>query len=296
MDIMSGDQLQLEQWLPYRSDRNAEHGGRSFYFFDLDNNIMHLRTTIVLFHKETREKVYIMPDELAKEEDSVGKSGRYRDYYFDETESTGSFQNFRDHPLSLGARLRGEKQLLIRDIEEAMERPVWEWHGPSWNHFFYAVLNRRPISIITARGHRPRSLALSLNRLYQGGHLPRRPNILSLYPVTNPKVRRQLGDGNYTKRVAELKRIALFESIKLAFRKYGQNPHHRFGISDDDPRNVREITQALVEIKREYPANAFFVIDSSGGRVQKTEVFTDRIETSDTIDLADALNYQLFDF
>ena len=62
---MTEEQLELAQWLPYRADRNADYGGRSFYFFDLDNNILHLPTEIILFHRETRQELPILPDELA---------------------------------------------------------------------------------------------------------------------------------------------------------------------------------------------------------------------------------------
>jgi hypothetical protein len=51
-----------------------------------------------------------------------------------------------------------------------------------------------------------------------------------------------------------------------------------------------------VEVKKRYPRNSFFVIDSSRDRIQKTEIFPDHIERSKTIELSDALNYQLFDF
>lgn len=278
-----------DDWLPYKKDRNAEKGGRSFYFFDLDDNILHLETRIVLFRKDGSGELEISSAELAREGGRIGTSGPYADYLFDNDDRVGSFRNFRD-PLFAASPL-------VKDIDAALSRPAWEWRGPSWNHFFYAVLNRRPVSIITARGHRPASIRKGLELLHRRGQLIRRPNFLGVYPVTNPLIRRNVfGDRDYRVPVAELKYQALIMAVEQAFRRYGRNPHHRFGVSDDDPANIQEISRALVEVKKRYPDNAFFVIDSSGGRIQKTEIFPNHIQASRKIELSDALNYQLFDF
>ncbi len=293
---MPDNQLHLAQWLPYKEDRNAGLGGRSFYFFDLDDNILNMDTRIYLFHKEDNRQIEINSTILAEHSRTIGVSGPYRDYYVDNDDETGSYRNFRDHRIPLRRWIRGDRQAIIHDLREAIAKPVWDWHGPSWNHFFYAVLNGRPLSIITARGHRPDTIRSALNLLYREGHLLKKPNFLSLFPVSNPRLRAEMGDPEKKLSVAALKKIALRQSVEMAFRKYGANPHHRFGVSDDDPRNIEEITGTLVEIKRLYPRNAFFVIDSSGGKIKKTEIFEDNLVESDGIDLADALNYQLFDF
>lgn len=286
---MAERQLYLGDWLPYKEDRNAPFGGRSFYFFDLDDNILHLETKIVIFHREDGSEIEISSGELARQGAKVGKEGPYADYVFDYDDVSGSFRNFRDS--------RWKQSPLIHDLAEALDKPVWDWHGPSWNHFFYAVLNRRPVSIITARGHHPRTIRKAMNLLYRRGHLLRKPNFLSVFPVTNPELRRrEFGDTDASRSVAELKYEALIRSVEMAFARYGASPHHRFGVSDDDPANIREISRALVQVKQRYPENSFFVIDSSGGKVKKTEIFEDHSIDSPEINLGDALNYQLFDF
>jgi hypothetical protein len=287
---MPDQQLFLaDDWLPYKEDRNASKGGRSFYFFDLDDNILHMDTRIVLFRRDDRSELEISSSDLAAHSADIGLRGPYADYFLDSDDRLGSFRNFRDP-------LFGSSPL-ISDVESAISGPAWEWHGPSWNHFFYAVLNRRPVSIITARGHRPSTIRRAMNMLHRRGHLLRRPNFLAIYPVTNPRLRRSLfRDPEYARPVAELKYEALIMAVEKAFRRYGANPHHRFGVSDDDPRNIEEISRALVEVKKRYPRNSFFVIDSSRDRIQKTEIFPDHIERSKTIELSDALNYQLSDF
>jgi hypothetical protein len=293
---MPTEQLQLAKWLPYKRDRNSDQGGRSFYFFDFDDNIMHLETKIIIFSKKDNSELELSSGELALEQGRVGKSGAYKDYYFNFNDEVGSFKYFRDNSLGLFERLRGAKQSLLEDVETALEKPAWEWHGPSWNHFFYAVLNDRPISIITARGHEPKTFQKVLLQLWKKKYLLKKPNILSIYPVTNPGVRDCLGDRERKLLVSELKRIALIHSVEKAFKIYGNNPAHRFGVSDDDKANILQIESALAELKTRYPQNCFFVIDTSGGKIGKTEVFADHQEPSEEIELADALNYQLFDF
>jgi hypothetical protein len=289
-------QLPLAQWLPYKEDRNARQGGRSFYFFDLDDNILFMDTKIMLFHKATGEEIQLSSGELARHVSDIGKTGKYRDYSVDPDDATGSYRNFRDRKIPLLRHLAGEKQSIETDLEKALEKPEWDWHGPSWNHFFYAVLNGRPLSIITARGHKPRTIKRTLNILYRRGLLLKKPNILTIFPVSNPELRRELGDADLKTPIAQLKKKALHLSVERAFKKYGYNPYHRFGISDDDPHNLDAIKDTLIEIKRKYPRNAFFLIDSSGGKIQKTEIFEDHMVPSEKIELVDALNYSLFDF
>ncbi|MDC7220776.1 MAG: hypothetical protein PQJ59_12650 [Spirochaetales bacterium] len=293
---MVNKQLPLAQWLPYQEDRNARHGGRSFYFFDLDDNILFMDTKIILFHKETGEEIEISSGELARNVRDIGERGSFKDYQIDKNDLTGSYRNFRDRKIPFWKRGADRKQSIELDLERAIEKPEWDWHGPSWNHFFYAVLNGRPVSIITARGHRAKTIQRTLDILYHRGHLQKKPNILTIYPVSNPQLRKDLGDPHLEKPIALLKKEALHRSVERAFEKYGYNSHHRFGVSDDDPHNIEEITATLVEIKKKYPRNAFFLIDSSGGKVQKTEIFEDHLKKSEQIELVDALNYKLFDF
>lgn len=293
---MTQGQLPLARWLPYKEDRNARQGGRSFYFFDLDDNILSMDTKIILFHKKNGSEIEISSSELAESSKTIGKSGKFKDFCLDFNDATGSYRNFRDKRFPPWIWGKQRRQSIETDLEKALEKPEWDWHGPSWNHFFYAVLNERPVSIITARGHQPKTMKRSLNLLFHQGFLFKKPNILTIYPVSNPQVRKDLGDPDLKMSIAKLKKVALKRSVERAFRKYGFSPHHRFGVSDDDPSNIGEITATLVELKKEYPQNAFFVIDTSGGKIQKTEIFENHFIQSEGIALADALNYRLFDF
>ncbi|MBL6988610.1 MAG: hypothetical protein ISR65_02485 [Bacteriovoracaceae bacterium] len=288
-------QLELDIETPKEKDRNFDKGGRSFYFFDFDDNILNLLTPIVLFHKETKEEKLISSEALAKEGQNVGKSGEYQNYEFDYDDSIGSFRYFRDLKLGVLERLRGRKQYFVNDVAKALTRPHEEWKGPSWDYFTYAVYNKRPISIITARGHNPRTIKDGIRVLLNEGHLTNPPNYLSIFPVSNPDIRRQLLGYDGMADTAALKKLAIKKSVETAILQYGNNPHHRFGMSDDDIKNIELITQAMVDLKKEYPLMSFFVFNTSGGICRRTEIFEDHLDIKEDEVLVDG-HPSLFDF
>jgi hypothetical protein len=168
-----------------------------------------------------------------------------------------------------------DEQTLIVDLRRALDNPHLEWKGPSWNFFAYAVDNSRPISIITARGHHPNTIKRALNHLVQTRDLSAHPNYLGVYPVSHEATRRELGDAELKTSVALLKKKAIHQSVKDAFECYGYNPHHRFGMSDDDQENLTLILEAFQELKKEFPENAFFAFNTHGRKLQKLEVTLD---------------------
>lgn len=253
-------------------DRNFQKGGRSFYFFDLDDNLLHLPTNIVLFKKSdssTKEVSTAAFTEI-KEEFSKSSSPWY-EYESRFTPEHNSFMYFRDRVLSQ----KEEEQALIVDLRRAIADAGLEWKGPSWNFFAYAVENSRPLSIITARGHHPNTIKRAINHLVQTRDLVAHPNYLSVYPVSHPATRASLDDKNMSLGVPELKKRAIHHSVRDAFDCYGYNPHHRFGMSDDDPENLALILEAFKELKKEYPENQFFAFNTSGRNLVKHEITLD---------------------
>ena len=169
-------------------------------------------------------------------------------------------------------RLLGKKQIFIDDFAHALGYPDFHWKGPSWRHFYHAVFNKRPVSLITARGHHPETIKSGIRLLVREQHIPHEPNYLSLYPVNFPNVRAQLSNGAPLT-VAQLKQAAIRASVDEAIRVYGYNPHHRFGMSDDDPHNIALILEEMTRLKRIHPEMSFFVFDTHKGQVVKHEVF-----------------------
>jgi hypothetical protein len=273
-------QLELEIHHPKQKDRNFDIGGRSFYFFDFDDNVIHLPTHLYIFHKSTGKERALTTHEFAEVQSMLGKEGEWKDYELRvHDDQNGSFRRFREK--NINPWLSWWKvQPLEEDMRAVFKKPFEEWRGPSWNFFWYAVHNKRPISIITARGHHPDTLRKGISFLKKKGLITHEPNFLSVWPVSHKPTRLLLGDKNLEWHASKLKQEAIKRSVDAAFAKYGKNPGHRFGMSDDDPVNLKLITEAMKDLKKIYPQNSFFVIDTHGGKLIKHEVFMDHVVES----------------
>jgi len=271
-------QLEFDFPRDHEPDRNFHRGGRSFYFFDLDDNVFTLSTQIYLFNKDSREELPVSTGEFARIHSLLGKPGDYENYEVSFCEETGSFRRFRDWSQVRLEKLMQSEQPFIEDIQDALGQHELHWKGPSWSFFYHAVFNQRPISIITARGHQRETMKRGVWLLCQQGHLAFEPNYMGIYPLSNNDVRRELGDLELSASIPELKKRAIIESVEKAMRIYGKNEHHRFGMSDDDPKNIELIIDAMRVLKKKYPDNSFYVIDSRDNELKKEEIFLDHLE------------------
>lgn len=273
MPASSKSQLELPILRPKEPDRNHHVGGRSFYFFDFDDNVAFLSTRIFLFHKETGAEIFLSTGEYAQISKSVGKTGPYRDYETRLDDATGSFRRFRDvAPSEIQKAL---KQPFIEDLLEILSQEDLKWKGPSWSCFYHASYNQRPVSVITARGHHPDTIKAGIQALKDFGHIPCLPNYLGIYPVSHPETKILLGES--ASGVARLKQLAIRHSVEEAFRLYGYNPHHRFGMSDDDPHNIELILEEMVALKKDYPEVAFFLIEAHDNQAIKHEIHKNHV-------------------
>lgn len=265
-------QLELGETRQKEPDRNYHRGGRSFYFFDFDDNIAFLTTSLVLFNKQTGDELFLSSSEWALHHATIGKSGPYSEYEIKYDDETGSFRNFRDLDITEIEKLSGKKQLFVHDVQQALSLPDLQWKGPSWHCFYHATFNQRPISVITARGHNSHTIQEGVREFIKAGHLPVEPNYLSIFAVSNKKVRQNLGDHDYKISIAELKQRAIRASVERAIEIYGYSPHHRFGMSDDDPKNIQLVVEEMARLKSDYPQMSFFMIETHGGDFVKHEV------------------------
>ncbi len=269
-------QLELPLNRNREPDRNFDRGGRSFYFFDFDDNVAFLTTPMFLFHRETGSEIQISSREFAQQSQFIGRTGPFADYEM-RHEPTGSFRNFRDRDHSWLEKLLGRKQMFVQDLAAALGAPDLHWKGPSWNCFYHAVYNGRPVALITARGHHPKTMKSGIRLWVDEGHLPAEPNYLAVYPVSHPDVKKNLGLPD-SQSIPHLKQKALRAAVAEAKKVYGDNPHHRFGMSDDDPRNIEWIVREMKELKSENPEMSFFIIQTHGEQAIKHEVFSDHVE------------------
>lgn len=265
-------QLELGETRKKEPDRNLHRGGRSFYFFDFDDNIAYLTTPLILFHKHTGEELNLSSLEWAVHHHSIGKSGIYSEYEINWDEKLGTFRSFRDVDLSAIEKQAGKRQPFVQDILLSLGLPDSQWKGPSWNCLYHAVFNQRPISIITARGHSAETLRSGIYEFVKSGYLPLEPNYLSLFAVSNKDVRVQFGDHEFKATTAELKQKAIRACVEKAIEVYGYSPHHRFGMSDDDPKNIQLIVEEMTRLKSTYPEMSFFMIETHNGDFIKHEI------------------------
>lgn len=265
-------QLELGIQRAPEKDRNHHLGGRSFYFFDFDDNIAFLSTPLILFHKTTGQERKVGSGEYAKIHPIIGKPGPFEDYEIRLDDETGTYRNFRDRHIDEIQKLEGKKQIFVEDLAEALGFPDFQWKGPSWQCFYHATFNRRPISVITARGHHPDTLREGIQLFVNKQFLPHEPNYLSLFPVNHKPTRHVLGDVNLTMNSAELKQKAIRASVEKAIEIYGPSAHHRFGMSDDDPKNIQLIAEEMTRLKSDYPEMSFFLIATHDGNFVKHEI------------------------
>jgi hypothetical protein len=284
-------QLSFDFEIQKEADRNFHLGGRSFYFFDFDDNVLYLTTPIILFHKTTGAELPVSSGDFAHESKNIGKSGIFENYFIDINDAKGSFRHFRDIEFTQLEARAGKKQNFVKDIESAIAHADYLWKAPSWNCFYHATFNHRPVSLITARGHHPETIKAGINLIARNGHLPHDPNYHTIYPVSHPEIRAQLGDTLLTKNVAELKKDAIRASVHKAIELYGYSPYHRFGMSDDDHKNVELISEEMLELKKEFPEMSFFVIETLKNSYKKYEILLN--ETREIMSGKDSQGSQL---
>ena len=259
-------QLELNLEREFQPDRNLDKGGRSFYFFDLDDNVLYLPTPMYVFHRKTGEELKMSTGHFAQIQKDLGKSGYYKDFEIDLNAETGSYRQFRDFGYDV--------EPFEQDILEAISDVDYHWKGPSWQCFYHATFNQRPLSIITARGHSPDTIKKGLSVLHREKLIDHPPNYLGVFPVSHPDTRALLGDTKGDMSIPDLKRRAIHKSVEIALRRYGKNPYHRFGMSDDDPKNLELIRTAMSELKEQYSKNSFFVFSIIKDEMFKEEVFS----------------------
>lgn len=271
-DDVKKSQLEIDFPRNPEKDRNYHLGGRSFYFFDFDDNIAFLTTPLVLFHKENGTELVITTGDYGQVHPQIGKTGAYENYEIRELDRNGTFRNFRDHEIEVLSELGKSRQFFIEDVAAILNLPDFNWKGPSWECFYHATFNQRPVSLITARGHHPETLKAGVREFVSQKWLPMEPNYLSVFPVSHHPTRHILGDQGLVMGVAELKQRAIRASVEEAIKTYGHNPHHRFGMSDDDPRNIQLIVEEMTRLKSSYPDMSFFMIETHKGNFIKHEV------------------------
>jgi hypothetical protein len=239
-------------------------GSRSFYFFDIDDNLLFLPTQLYLWNAERQSEMAISSGEFAAIQNDLGVRGKWQPWAIRRDET---YRDFRDRP-----DVSENEQPFIRDLLAAIagDKP---WQGPSWPLLVHAAAQGRSIAMVTARGHEPKTIEAGLRALVAQGHLNDVPPILGIYTVNNPGVRAQLGATDPAMTVPSVKKLAIKDAVRQALAAHGDGPPHRFGMSDDDPNNVVLAISAMRDCKLQYPDKRFFVINTNHEEFVKLEIF-----------------------
>lgn len=235
----------------------------SFYFFDIDDNLLFLPTILYLWNAETRTEQAVSSGDFAKIQNELGRPGTWQAWAIREE----TFRDFRDQ-----AELPAGEQAFVRDLLTASAGST-AWRGPSWPLLVHAAERQRPIAMVTARGHEPTTIEAGLQALVERGFLPALPPILGIYTVTNKGVRARLGADDPAMTVPSIKKLAIKDAVDKALALHGSAPPHRFGMSDDDPNNVVLAISAMRDCKLKYPDKRFFVINTNHNEFVKLEIF-----------------------
>ena len=104
-------------------------GSLSFYFFDVDDNLLFLPTNLFLWTAECKIEQAISSAEFAAIQNDLGRKGKWQPWGMREE----TFRDFRDRP---GVPVDG--QAFIRDLHAAItgDKP---WQGPSWPLLVHAA-------------------------------------------------------------------------------------------------------------------------------------------------------------
>jgi hypothetical protein len=241
-----------------------DDGSFSFYFFDIDDNLVFLATEVYLWNAEAGAEMAISTGEFAVVEHQLGRPGLWQAWSVREE----TFRDFRDAP-DTAAR----DQRFVKDLLTAISSGN-AWRGPSWPLLEHAARSQRPIAVISARGHQPSTIEEGFKLLVDCGLLAAVPPIVGVYTVNNPEVRALIGATDPAMTVPSMKKLAIKFAVDTALADYGRDLKHRFGMSDDDPANVILVISAMRDCKISYPDKRFFAINTNRAEFVKLEVFT----------------------
>jgi catechol 2,3-dioxygenase-like lactoylglutathione lyase family enzyme len=242
---------------------SSADGSISFYFFDVDDNLLFLPTKLYLWNAETQVELPISSRDFAAVQNELGRPGKWQAW----SARAETFRDFRDQP---GVPAAG--QAFVTDLKAAVAHDMG-WRGPSWPLLVHAAKFGRPIAVVTARGHEPQTIEAGLRELVALQLLAALPPILGVYAVTNTGVRSALGVTDPNMTVPSVKKMAIRDAVEKALQRYGTQPPHRFGMSDDDPNNVTLAISAMRDCKLKYPDKRFFVINTNQQEFVKLEIF-----------------------
>ncbi len=244
--------------------KNDGHGSLNFAF-DWDDNVFYTKTKVIIYDKSTGEPKEVSTHDWVRAKNLIGLEGtEYENYEI----RPDSYNNFRDKDAN-GSNF-------ITDVLEAIDEDEGKmhWKGPAWDSFVLACSNEKTANqttIITARGHEPKTVHRALLELKKRGMIQFVPPVENLWTVTNSNF-----SGNFQKtfgKVAQAGSVSSPSAAKaevmkelldriskrnlskeasgdgefkfLASDGKTYSPGHLWGFSDDDYDNIKKAHEVL---------------------------------------------------
>jgi hypothetical protein len=215
--------------------------------FDWDDNIMFMKTKIVVFRKGTKEEKEVSTGDFAVVEHQLGQPGTEWEDWEQRRGDGESYRYFRDS--------RGKNNFLDQ-VMEAMAGDPALWRGPSWDAFIEACSRpetARRVTIITARGHSPSKIWAALKKLQEMGIIKYVPPVGNLIPVDHKKFRTD--ESTSARKAVHMKRFLDEIQKRKVYGKAdvvnrdgtGRAKLHLWGFSDDSFANFERAKKDLGE-------------------------------------------------
>lgn len=219
-----------------------------WYFFDSDDNLMHVSTLIYLFHRQTGEERAITTHEYALHRTQIAnpEDPVWGVYELRMAPESGSFRDFQDE---------NNSDVFIRDVQNTIEqlKNSYLWRGPAWMAYVMAINNPvlRPfVGMITTRGHHSKNIIRAYELAVEAGLVSATPREEMVFGIHAPGLNeRFIESGIPQNHNPERKLTLIFELLDLAnsISLKNSQKHHSFGYSDDDLHMITYIRNNLYE-------------------------------------------------
>ena len=249
-------------------NENVDKGKLFFYCFDWDDNILNMPTEIMVQTKDGGE-IGMSTSDFAINRSKIGNE----EFEYNGKNITGldydtAFRNFRDEP---------DPEIFKKDVIKAIQSNSF---GPAWEDFIECLTTGAIFAIITARGHEPEGIRKGIDyiidnvlsdeqkqtmydhllkfiNLFKSQGTDSLPRILRGVASENELVKKYLdlchlvgvsapSRGGSVSNPEAAKEDALKYFIKEVNEYAGRIGYTaEVGFSDDDPGNVRHMTNAL---------------------------------------------------
>ncbi len=149
------------------------------FAFDWDDNIFYTKTKVIIYDKTSGEPKEVSTHEWVRAKNLIGlEATEYENYEI----RSDSYKNFRDSDAS-GSNFVDDVLGAIDEDDGKMH-----WKGPAWDSFVLACSTEKTAkqtTVITARGHEPKTVHRALLELKRRGMIKFVPPVENLWTVTN---------------------------------------------------------------------------------------------------------------